>query len=251
MADAPAFGTLDVSDFSVGGMLRAGIAIRKVARGTVSLEEAAGAVVRYLYEHCVDNATGAPSCALVRFYKTHAYSGLEPGLRRLVEAQMEGEEIMPTLRCLTLMASAGDESAWNSRHESRAHRVIALPSAERVRAAPMILRLIDDLGIDIESIVSGADATHHGTDRRTYDVFHVEDALGSPYIPAQRDFVIPYGIASVVGFGGLLRTGEMFAVVLFSRARIPSASAARFRAIALDIRSSLFSFDESSTWRTR
>ena len=103
--------------------------------------------------------------------------------------------------------------------------------------------------IDLESIVGGKEATRTGHEKRSYDVFHVEEALGSPYIPAQREFVIPYRIASVVGFGGLLRTGEMFAVVLFSRAHIPAASAARFRAIALDIRSSLFSFDENSTWR--
>jgi hypothetical protein len=52
-----------------------------------------------------------------------------------------------------------------------------------------------------------------------------------------------------VGFGGLLRSGELFAVILFSRHRIPARSASRFRSIALDVRSSLFSFDESRTWR--
>ena len=90
-----------------------------------------------------------------------------------------------------------------------------------------------------------------GADARTYDVFHVEQALGSPFIPAQRDFVEPYGIASVVGFGGLLRSGELFSVILFSRATIPARCAARFRTIALDVRSSLFAFDEGRTWRDR
>jgi hypothetical protein len=77
----------------------------------------------------------------------------------------------------------------------------------------------------------------------------MEDAVGNPYIPAQAEFVVKYRIASVVGFGGLLRSGEMFSVVLFSRARIPVSSAARFRTIALDVRSALFSFDESQVWR--
>ncbi len=52
-----------------------------------------------------------------------------------------------------------------------------------------------------------------------------------------------------VGFGGLLRSGELFAIILFSRATIPSRSAVRFRTIALDVRSSLFAIDESRTWR--
>ena len=40
----------------------------------------------------------------------------------------------------------------------------------------------------------------------------------------------------------------LFAVVLFSRAHIPVASATRFRTIALDIRSALFTLNESGVW---
>lgn len=249
MPPAPDFRTLDLTEFSVGGMLRAGIAVRQAVAGAPSLEEAATCIVRYFYEKCVEAATGERSCALVRFYKTHPYSALEPDLQRIASAQLGTVTPAPWLRCLTLMASAGDEPAWNSRHESRSHRAIPLPSAERVRAAPMIMRLIEDLGIDVDTIVSSAEPSTRGAVTRTYDVFHVEQALGSPFIPAQRDFVIPYRIASVIGFGGLLRSGELFAVVMFSRTRIPVTSAARFRSIALDIRSSLFGFDESTPWK--
>ena len=41
MADQPDFGPLDVTDFTVGAMLRAGIAIRRAVRGADSLETAA------------------------------------------------------------------------------------------------------------------------------------------------------------------------------------------------------------------
>ena len=249
MATLPSFGTLDVSDFTVGGMLRAGIAIRKAVRGSESLEEAANAIVRYLYDHSIEADGGKRSCAMVRFYKTHPFRDLQPAQREFAATQLGTHAQNPAMRCLTLVATAGDRPEWNSRHESRGHLAIPLPSAERIRAAPMIMRLIEDLGVDIESVLAGAEPMARGPDKRSYDVFHVEEALGSPYIPAQRDFVVPERIASVVGFGGLLRSGELFAVVLFSRTRIPASSAARFRAIALDIRSSLFSFDESMTWR--
>jgi hypothetical protein len=113
----------------------------------------------------------------------------------------------------------------------------------------MIVRLIEDIGIDIDALVGRTEPARQApATSRNYDVFHVEDALGSPHIPAQRDFVIPHGIASVVGFGGLLRSGEMFSVVLFSRDRIPAASAARFKAIALDVRSAFFTFEDAGIW---
>ena len=152
------------------------------------------------------------------------------------------------MRCLTLLASAGDEHAWNSRRRSRGHQAIPLASADAVRAAPMILRLFEDLGIDMQTILSAPQPIARG-DSRTYDVFHVEHADGSPYIPAQAEFVRKYGIASVVGFGGLLRSGELFAVILFSREPIDAPSAARFRTVALDVRSALFAVDEARVWR--
>ena len=231
-------------------MLRAGIAVRKIVRGATSLEAAAGLVVRYLYDNCIDPESGSRSCVLVRFYKTHPYGDLEPDLQRFADHLLghlvpEGE-----MRCLTLLATAGDEPEWNSRRASESHQAIPLPSADIVRRAPMIARLIEDLGLDIEAIVQGTTTAGRPGDVRTYDVFHVEEARGSPFIPAQQDFVVRRGIASVVGFGGLLRSGELYAVILFSRAPIPVASAARFRAIALDVRSALYTLDEARTWES-
>ncbi|MEO7457483.1 MAG: hypothetical protein ABIY52_14555 [Gemmatimonadaceae bacterium] len=247
MATTPDFGNLDISDFTVGSMLRAGIAIRRVVRGARSLEEAAEVLVRYLYDHCLDAATGERSCALVRFYKTHPFGDLEAELQTFAASQLADADPSPDMRCLTLLGTSGDEQAWNSRHASHGHRAIPLPSVDIVRRAPMIARLIEEMGLEIESVVRGTAPASRPGDSRTYDVFHVEQALGSEHIPAQ-DFVERHGIESVVGFGGLLRTGELFAMILFSRRRIPAASAARFRAIALDVRSALYALDESSTW---
>ena len=81
MAHEPDFGPLDVTDFTVGAMLRAGIAIRRSVR-------------------------------------------------------------------------SAETPDWNSRHASKGHRTIALPSADSVRAAPMIIRLIEELGVDIESLIA-------------------------------------------------------------------------------------------------
>jgi len=187
----------------------------------------------------------------VRFYKTHPYDGLDAELQRFATVQLGGAPPRADMRCLTLLASAGDQEAWNSRHTSRGHKAIPLPSADAVRRAPMVMRLIEDLGLDVESVIRGAARLAQTGDTRTYDVFHVEHAAGSPYIPAQAEFVQPYGIRSVVGFGGLLRSGEMFAVILFSRVAIPARSAERFRTIALDVRSALYSMDETRTWRTQ
>ena len=39
---------------------------------------------------------------------------------------------------------------------------------------------------------------------RQAGAFHIDDAAGSAYLPAQRDFVRRFGIQSVIGFGDVL-----------------------------------------------
>lgn len=100
----------------------------------------------------------------------------------------------------------------------------------------MIAQLIREMGLEISDILSPGKELIEESQGKTYNVFHVEQALGSPYIPAQEDFVKRYGVRSVLGFGGLVGAGDFFAVIMFSRGPISRESAARFRKIALDVK---------------
>ena len=52
----------------------------------------------------------------------------------------------------------------------------------------------------------------------------------------------------MIGFGGLLRTGDLFSVILFSRVRVDADSAERFRNVALDVKYALFSFRDDQVF---
>ena len=66
-------------------------------------------------------------------------------------------------------------------------------------------------------------------EKKTYNTFYIADAVGSPYIPAQDDFVVPFGVKSVLGFGGVLSNGELFVVIMFSKVPIPRETAENVR----------------------
>ena len=106
----------------------------------------------------------------------------------------------------------------------------------------MISQLIKEMGLEISDVLAPDPTFVHKSAGKTYNVFHVPVALGSPYIPAQTEFVEKYGVESVVGFGGLLGDGELFAVIMFSRDPIPADSAGRFRNIALDVKAAIHPF---------
>jgi hypothetical protein len=106
----------------------------------------------------------------------------------------------------------------------------------------MIERLVRDFGLVPADLVESSATGVRRRRGRNYGIFHVDEALGSPVIPAQETFVRRHGIRSVVGFGGSLSTGDVFAVVLFCRVHVPLAVAEQFRALALHVKSALFAF---------
>jgi hypothetical protein len=225
----------DLSDFSLIDMLQCGRGIRQSAANATTVSEAAQAMVEYLYEEC-GHPTAARSCALVRFYKTYAFNSLDARLQRFAKTQLGDIEPAAGMQCLTLIASIGQEPKWCDPRQSVGHQAIPLASAQMVEGAPMIAQLIREMGLDIKDVISPDKELIQESAGKSYNVFHVEQALGSPYIPAQKDFVKRYGVRSVLGFGGLVGEGDFFAVIMFSRGPIPAASAARFRNIALDVK---------------
>ena len=240
--------TFDLSEFSLGDMLQCGLELRQRMRGAPTMEAAANSVVRYLYDNCRERSSGQRECSLVRFYKTHPYGELDPMLQLFARVRLGEVQPSADMRCLTLLATVGDEPSWCSRHHSKGHRAIPLASARAVEQAPMIAQLVREFGLDISNVVQPSTDIVRDLEGKTYGVFHVEEAQGSGYIPAQADFVAAYGIASVVGFGGSLRTGELFAVILFSRVHVPRESADRFRSVALDVKAAVFPFGRNQVF---
>jgi len=235
--------TASLRRFDLPEMLRCGLDLRRLTRDAACMEDAAEAIVRHLHGWFVDEKTGERELALVRFYKTHMYGGLEPGLQAYARERL-GYEPDGAMKCLVLLATAGDEPAWNARRLSRGHQAIPLPSPEIVERAPMIAQLIRQMGLELTTVLTPDPGLLADFQGKTYNVFFVPRAQGSDAIPAQNEFVRPFGIRSVLGCGGMNMYGELYAAILFSRAEIPQDTADRFRNIALDLKMAISAFPE-------
>lgn len=234
----------DVTKFGLAEMLRLGIDIRKRMATKDSFESAAASVCEHLYNE-LTGPSGERACALVRCYKTHPFGDLPSDLKNFAKTNLASETPRPSMKCLTLMGTVGEEREWNSRALSRGHKAIPLPSPDIVEHAPMIAQLLREFGLDLSQLLNPAREVVRDLMGKTYGVFHVAEAKGSRFIPAQKDFVERYGIRSVLGFGGSLPTGDLFAIILFSKVPIPEASADRFKTVALDVKSGFFKFKEA------
>ena len=232
----------DLSRFSLGDMIRCGTELRKLGQDAGSMEEVAARSVRYLYDSLRAPDLTAPGCVLARIFVTLPYVELDPEQQAFARRLLGDTPATPAMKCLTLLATAGQDAAWNSRHTSRGHVALPLPSEDSLARSPMIAQLMRQLGVDIGALIGSDARLMVDIDQHTFNVFHVADALGSAFIPAQREFVVPHSVKSVLGFGGLLPNSELFATILFTRVTVPRNVADLFQPLALNQKLAMLPF---------
>jgi len=228
-------------------MVECGRALEALGKAGKSRQGVAQGIVDYFYEHFRSPESEEPSCVLVRCFQTSSYASLPLDYRDAADRLLDFTPIDRRMRCLALLATRGDRTVWNDVATSIAHQAIPLPSVEVVRRAPMIARLLEQLGVPIERLVAlkpDAGFVMEESDE-SFNVFHVPQALASPFIPAQESFVEPFGVQSVVGMGGVLADGEFFAVILFTRVAVTREVAELFRTLALSVKAALLPFDSN------
>jgi len=237
---------LDLTNCTLSDLTDTLTDLRKLRIGAAGMEDAADRLVRYLYDNLVVKATGQRSCALIRLFVTRPYGTLDPELQTIAKKMLGEKPGLPAYKCLVLMATAGEQPEWNERKQSQGHQAIPLPSEQIISSIPMISQLIYQLGIDVNTVLQPDPRMMLAAEQKTYNVFHVPEAVGSPYIPAQDAFVVPFQIRSVLGFGGLLPSGELFALILFSHTYIAHETAMLFKPHALAVKAALLPFDRDS-----
>jgi len=232
----------DLARFSLLDMTGCSASLRALGVGARSMEAAAQQAVLFFYNSFRD-AHERRACTLVRFFKTHAYGALPPDLQTVAQSVFAGEPPAHDAACITLMATAGEQPEWNATQYSRHHRAIPLIGDPFSARFPMFSQLFRQLGVSLPMKASYTTNAVIGRSGQSFDVFYVSDALGSSLVPDQQDFVIPYGIRSVLGFGGSLPSGDVFAMVLFSKVRIQRHTADLFKTLTLSLKVALLPFD--------
>ncbi len=229
-------------NFTLQEMTRCGREIEQLCKGSANLEEASTRISRFFFNHFLDPISGETSCVLSRCFCVREYETLQGAVREAADMMGDDAAFSPSTKFLTLMGTTGLEPQWCDWKDSQGHKAIPLASEEFVAGIPMISELIRQFGFEISRLVSPQPDTFLTIEENPFSVFFIKEAQGSPYIPAQDHFVIPYGVQSVLGFGSMLPTGNIFITLLFSRTAIPPETARLFNNIALSIKLAIIPF---------
>ena len=167
------------------------------------------------------DATGERACVLVRCYVTHPYGALPPNLQRFAKRALGTVAITPpepAMRCLVLLATVGDEPAWNDRRRSAGHQAIPLPSPHIVERAPMIAQLVRELGLDLAHVARPATGVVHDLGGAGTRRLPRRARGGQPDTSRRRRASsTATAFARCSASAALLDSGELFAAILFAR----------------------------------
>ena len=236
-----------LASFSISDMTECASELRKLGAGATSAQDVAQRIASYLYQQLGNDQTGRQDCVLVRCFLTRPYGALDPQSQDCARRALACGPGSLDMKCLTLFGTAGERPEWNERHRSRRYRSIPLGDKQVVSQFPMVSQLLQQLGVDLTSKTQPKSDLPVDQTEHTLDVFHVPEAKGSPFLPAQEEFVIPFGIESVLGFGGVLPSKEFFTVILFSKQKISRETAELFKPLAKSVTLALLPFDGSGS----
>ena len=232
----------DLARFSLQDMAECSATLRALGDGAESMEAVARQAVQFFYVSFRDSQEQT-ACTLVRFFKTHPYGALPSDLQAFAQNVFQGECPSPDTPCITLLATAGDRPEWNTTVQSRRHRTVPVIGEPFTVRFPMFSQMFADLGVSCPIQPRLGPEALTGSAGRDYTVFHIADAPGSPLVPDQQDFVIPFAVRSIVGFGGVLPSGDVYALALFSKIGIQRHTADLFKPLALSLKLALLPFD--------
>jgi serine phosphatase RsbU (regulator of sigma subunit)/anti-sigma regulatory factor (Ser/Thr protein kinase) len=223
--------------FSAERIAALAAAVARAGEQTGSMEGAArhaAAAIRTAFP----TPDGDSAVVLVRVFQTTVWELLTPQLRSYAMARMTPGAPAEGTRCLALLATLGDRPTWCDRHASRDHQALPLTGTDVIRRVPLALTVLDHL---VGAAAQRNPQTDHEGRPARVAVHLVSDAAASPLVPA-RSLVDAHGVTAALGLGGVLPSGEVFTVVLYSRVPIDPATAQRFGAVAEAMRGAMAPF---------
>ena len=234
----------DIGNFTLKDMAECSGALRTMGAGATSMEETANRMVRHLHDHLLDGKSGEQAFVLARLFKTHPYGDLDEELRAAARNMIGMPSPPPSMKCLVLLATAGARPEWNSRRNSAGHRAIPLPSEQFVNRVPMVRQLVQQLGLEVKTLLQPDPQVIVDLTQKMYNVFYVSGGRRQRLCPGAGGIRHSVRRAVRARFWGHTSLGKsLHDDPLFRESDVPSPDTAEmFRTLALSIRLALLPF---------
>tara|TARA_B100002003_G_scaffold83931_1_gene78382 strand:- start:221 stop:973 length:753 start_codon:yes stop_codon:yes gene_type:complete len=218
---------IKINELTITDLFRMSQLVKEKCKGLSSLEEVAQELMNTFCRAFI-TGSGKSTFVLSRFLKSCTYVDLPEEIKIYIQRQEGKEKIYAKNRYLTLLGTSGDLEEWKCRKDSKGHQALPLYDPLTIYNIPMLSALLNQIGFEISDTSEPGKNIIIDKEEHDFGIFCVEDAGGSKLIPQQAEFVEPFGIKSVIGWGGCYKTGHIYAIIIFSREKISKGVAKLF-----------------------
>jgi PAS domain S-box-containing protein len=218
---------ININQLSIATIIKLSKHIKEKCTNFSSFEEITQELMRVLYSSFVTDGRRSPF-VLARFFKSCAYDKLPDDIKNYIHNNESKTNFISSNKYLTLLGSFGELDNWKNRYLSKNYKAFPIHDERLLDKFPMLSAVFDQMGINLSHLKQTDKSIIIKDYHRQYSVFCIENAEGSNLIPKQAEFVRPYSVKSVFGFGGTYSTSNVYAVIIFSRERLSKEDAQLF-----------------------
>lgn len=234
--------SLSVKELSTTQIFALSKHIKEKTEGLSCLEEAAHEILKILCCSLITESGKSPF-VLARFFKSCLYSEMPSDIQAYINGKESWGGISGQNQYLTLLGSWGDLEEWKNRIHSKNYKAFPLNDPHILDKFPMLSAVFSQIGFELPEKVLPDKSILIKERHKKLKLFCVEEAKGSKFIPKQAEFVEPFSVESCFGFGGMYPTGNIYAIIIFSREKIQKQDASVFLSLNPAIKWATLGYD--------
>ena len=201
--------------------------VKEKCKDKSNLEQVAQELMKTLCQTIVTNNDNS-AIVLGRLFKSCSYSDLTEDIQNYIQHKEDANAITPESKFLTLLGTWGELEEWQHREESKNYKAFSLNDKDVLYKFPMLSAVFKQIGYRIPTEKEPDKSIIIDNQDKEYGVFYVKHAIGNKLVPKQAEFVEPYGIKSVIGFGGRYGNNNIYSIILFLKEYISRQTAELF-----------------------
>jgi len=218
---------IDISELTLATVFDLSQTIKDKCKDKSNLQQVAQELMKTLCQAIVTDSDNS-AIVLGRLFKSCSYSDLTEDIQNYIQQREETNAITPESKFLTLLGTWGKLEEWQHIEESKNYKAFSLNDKDVLYKFPMLSAVFKQIGYKIPTETEPDKSIIIDNQDKEYGVFYVKDSTGNKLVPKQAEFVMPYGVKSVIGFGGRYGNNNIYSIILFFGERISRQTAELF-----------------------
>ncbi len=218
---------IDISELTLARVFDLSQSIKVKCKDKSNLEQVAQELMKTLCQTIITDSDNS-AIVLGRLFKSCSYSDLTEDIQNYIQQRGNANAITPESKFLTLLGTWGELEEWQHIEESKNYKAFSLNDKDVLYKFPMLSAVFNQIGYNIPTETEPDKSIIIDDQDKEYGVFYVKDATGNKLVPKQAEFVEPYGVKSVIGFGGRYGNNNIYSIILFFRECISRQTAELF-----------------------